>query len=165
MSYAFSACGFQVRKLWPDYQGQFLCIDVMGGEAVDQLTEQQQGKVRQLTVDIDAFSTNFQNTVHSWKTKLEQIVQQDQRTVIWGGGSKGVTFLNLLNVTDVIEYVVDINPRKQGMYVAGTGQKIVSSEFLQEYQPEIVLVMNSIYSDEIQKNLTALGLSPKLVCV
>jgi len=165
LSRAFSVCGFQIHKLWQEYQGQFLCIDAMVGKVTDQLTEQQLEEVKKLTADITAFPTNFQNKINSWQTKLESIAQHGRRAVVWGGGSKGVTFLNLLNVTDAIEYVVDINPRKQVMYVAGTGQRIVPPEFLQEYQPEVVFVMNEIYAEEIRQTLTALDLSSELMCV
>jgi len=60
---------------------------------------------------------------------------------------------------------VDINPRKQGMYVAGTGQKIVPPEFLRDYQPDVVIVMNPIYEGEIRQMVADWGLTPELMCV
>ena len=48
---------------------------------------------------------------------------------MWGAGARGVTLLNMLNDSR-IEYAVDINPRKQGKYVPGTGQQIVEPTFL-----------------------------------
>ena len=48
---------------------------------------------------------------------------------MWGSGSKGVAFLTALNMHTPdceIEYVVDINPFREGEYMAGTGQEIVS---------------------------------------
>jgi hypothetical protein len=85
--------------------------------------------------------------------------------VVWGGGSKGVTFLNMLKAQHQIEYVVDLNPRKQGKYVAGTGQKIVPPEFLWEYRPDIVIVMNPIYENEIRQMLNELAIEPILMCM
>ena len=52
---------------------------------------------------------------------------------------------------------MDINPRKQGMYVAGTGQQIVPPEFLKYYQPDVVIVMNPIYESEIRQIIEGLG--------
>jgi hypothetical protein len=69
----------------------------------------------------------------------------------------------MLNVQDAITYVVDINPRKHGHFVTGTGQQIVPPEFLQEYQPDVVIVMNPIYKDEIKKTLGQFGLSAELL--
>ena len=64
-----------------------------------------------------------------------------------------------------IEYVVDINPHRQGSYMAGTGQKIVSPEFLKDYRPDIVIVMNPIYSEEITKQLKSMRLEPEILTV
>ena len=61
-----------------------------------------------------------------------------------------------------VEYIVDINPHKQGRFVAGSGQQIVGPEFLKEYQPDIVLVMNPIYQNEIQDALEKAGLKRDL---
>jgi len=96
--------------------------------------------------------------------ELEQIKGKGQRAVVWGAGSKGVTFLNVLNIQDQIEYVVDINLRKQGMYIAGTGQQIVPPEFLRNYQPDVVIVMNLIYKVKFNSS-QQLDLTAKLVCV
>jgi hypothetical protein len=66
---------------------------------------------------------------------------------------------------DDIEYVVDINPRKQGMYLAGTGQQIVAPEFLRSYSPDLVIIMNSIYRDEISAQLREMGSSPEVIAL
>ena len=46
--------------------------------------------------------------------------------ILWGGGSKAVAFLTTLDVREGIEYAVDINPRRSGTFLAGTGQEIVA---------------------------------------
>lgn len=74
-----------------------------------------------------------------------------------------MTFLNTLKTQDQIEYVVDINPRKRGRYVPGTGQQIVPPEFLRDYQPDVVIVMNPIYKSEIQQLIKSLGLTAKFL--
>ena len=68
-----------------------------------------------------------------------------------------------LNVCNEIDYVVDINPHRQGTFMAKTGQKIVSPEFLKDYQPNKVIVMNAIYKNEIRQNLQEMGLSPEIL--
>ena len=76
-----------------------------------------------------------------------------------------MTFLNLLKTQGSIEYVVDINPRKQGMYVAGTGQEIIPPELLPKHPPDVAIVMNPIYETEIRQVLKDLGLDCEVVCV
>ena len=60
---------------------------------------------------------------------------------------------------------MDINPLKQDKYVAGTGHKIVAPEALRERRPDVVLVMNPIYCDEIRRTLDAMDIGAELVAV
>ena len=46
-----------------------------------------------------------------------------------------------------------------------TGQEIVSPDFSGEYRPDVVIVMNSVYVNEIKKDLTRLGLAPKVLAL
>jgi hypothetical protein len=78
--------------------------------------------------------------------------------VVWGSGSKGVAFLSALGGGSEIEYVVDINPFRQGKFMAGTGQEIVSPAFLADYKPDVAIAMNPIYRGEIQDDLRRMGL-------
>ena len=97
---------------------------------------------------------------------LMDIKQAKKKIVLWGAGSKGVTFLNILNITNQVRHVVDINPRKHGKYIAGTGQEIVHTEFLKSYKPDYIVVMNPIYLNEVQQYANKeLGLSVNLLTV
>ncbi len=51
------------------------------------------------------------------------------------------------------------------MYIPGTGQQIVPPAFLQTYQPDVVLVMNSIYTDEIRAMTRELNVDPEFIGV
>ena len=68
-------------------------------------------------------------------------------------------------IGDEIEYAVDINPGKQGSYLAGSGQEIVAPAFLADYRPDVVIVMNRIYEKEIAEQLAALSPSTRTQCV
>ena len=49
------------------------------------------------------------------------------RLALWGAAAKGVTFANLVDPDRAyFECLVDINPAKQGGYVAGTGHPIIA---------------------------------------
>jgi hypothetical protein len=90
---------------------------------------------------------------------------EGKRVVVWGGGSKGATFLSLTNAKSIIDYVVDINPRKHGMYISGTGHKIVPPSFLKNKKPDIVIIMNPNYVKEIGKICGELGIKVELKTV
>ena len=66
--------------------------------------------------------------------------------VVWGAGSKGVAFLNTIDTADASDNVVDINPRKHGMHVAGTGQEIIGPAALKTADPSLIIVMNPNYA-------------------
>ena len=100
-----------------------------------------------------------------WRSYLNDQYAAGRRVVLWGSGSKGVAFLTTLGIEREITYTVDINPHKHGMFMAGTGQQIVSPTFLREYRPDVVVVMNPIYRDEIQRDLARLGVSADVVTV
>ena len=62
-----------------------------------------------------------------------------------------------------IDYVVDINPHRQGNYMAKTGQEIVGPGFLREYKPDVVIVMNPIYRDEIAAEMHRQAVEAEIV--
>ena len=94
---------------------------------------------------------------------MEEIRGRNQRAVVWGAGSKAVSFLNALEITDEIPYVVDINPYKKGRYIPGSGQKIVQPLFLKKLRPEIVILMNPIYRQEIEAQLRKFEVKAELI--
>ena len=72
-----------------------------------------------------------------------------ERLAIWGSGSKCVAFLTTLGLSDEIGCIVDINPHRHGKFIPGPAKEVMPPEFLKEYQPATVIVMNPIYRDEI----------------
>ena len=165
LSRTFSSCGFHICKLTEEYEGQYLCIDALPSKQSASDSEREQHfEVDRIARDIESFASNYQKKFEKCKHKIEQIEGTGQRAVIWGAGSKGVTFLNTLKNLQ-IEYAVDINPRKQGMYIPGTEQRIVAPEFLRDYQPDVIIVMNPIYKIEIRELTNRLELTTKFVYV
>ena len=51
------------------------------------------------------------------------------------------------------------------MHVAGTRQKVVPPEALLEAKPDLVIVLNPIYRDEIADSAKKLGLEAEFVAV
>ena len=86
------------------------------------------------------------------------MLDEGKRIVVLGAGARGLTFLGIFrNIfsDQRIEYAVDINPHKHGMYIPGTGQKIVSPEFLQEYRPDFIILANPAYGKEIERTVNS----------
>jgi hypothetical protein len=69
-----------------------------------------------------------------------------------------------VNDKQSIEYVVDVNPRKQGLYTPCTAHRVIAPEQLRHIKPDVVIVMNPVYADEIRLTLDGLGLAPEIFC-
>jgi SAM-dependent methyltransferase len=160
---AFASCGFEVRDLSEAYAGQFLTLEALPGDGLTRVAAGARSDPGQVADRAGVFGRRYLEKVDTWRRHVDRLARAELRVVVWGAGSKGVTFLNTLESESRIEYVVDINPRKQGMYVAGTGQEIVTPEFLVEYRPDVVIVVNPVYKEEIQERVETLGLDTEMV--
>jgi SAM-dependent methyltransferase len=164
MARAFRTAGFDVVDLDLAFDDQYLLLaarptTVANPEPISALEDD----LGVLSDAVDHFEKGYRDTVVHWREMLRSNRAAGGRTVIWGAGSKGVSFLSAMGNGDDIEYAVDINPHKHDMYMAGTGQRIVPPEFLTEYQPDLVIAMNPVYLDEIGYKLRSLGVEAKLV--
>lgn len=154
----FSSCGFTVRKVYECYKGQFLGIEAVPNKQHLCSVDDQYNDIDAVAQAINSFLDKYRRKIEKWRSRLDKIKKRGARTILWGAGARAVSFLNSLNITDQIPYVVDINPRKFGKYLPGTAQQIVPSAFLRNYRPNVVIVMNDIYKDEIEHNIEDLGL-------
>lgn len=161
----FRRCGFDVIRLAREYDDQYLMIEARPGDGKGGVPLELEDDLASVARDVTDFSERCTRKLDAWRRDLQRIDQAGCRVVIWGAGSKGVAFLTTLNVREQIEYAVDINPHKHGTYMAGTGQRIVGPEFLREYRPDVVVVMNPVYCDEIRRYLDRMGVTAELIPV
>ena len=112
---------------------------------------------------VQSFAARVPDRIAEWRHRLGRYREKGLKTVVWGAGSKGVTFLSTLNVPGAVEYVVDINPHMRSHYIAKTGLEIVTPSILGDYRPDIVILMNPVYRPEIIAQLAGLGLSPEVI--
>ena len=166
LAYLFQKCGFEVLRVAEEYDGQYLMIEARPGDCTeDSFSVKAENSVSVLQEDVATFAENLQKKLDQWRKIIEEVREREQQAVIWGSGSKGVAFLTTLQIKDDISYAVDINPRKRGTFMAGTGHEIVAPDFLRELRPDLVIVMNPVYRQEIQRDLSRMGLQPQLVTV
>ncbi|HIH32494.1 TPA: class I SAM-dependent methyltransferase, partial [Candidatus Woesearchaeota archaeon] len=156
IQYLFNSCGLKILDISEDFGGQYLLVEAAIGKA-----KENKADTEQLRLLIDKFSSDYVKKKDYWKKFIED--NEGKRIVVWGAGSKGVTFLNILEDKKAIEYIVDLNPHKCGKYVPGAGTKVIAPEFLKEYKPDIVILMNALYEEEVRKKLTSLGLESEIV--
>jgi C-methyltransferase C-terminal domain len=114
-----------------------------------------------LAPKVAAFATGVAADLVRWRSWLKERRRQRQKTVLWGGGSKAVAFLTTLGLGDAIAYTVDLNPRRSGTFIAGTGHAIMAPEALKKDPPDALIVMSPIYLPEIKAQLDAMGIRPQ----
>jgi 2-polyprenyl-3-methyl-5-hydroxy-6-metoxy-1,4-benzoquinol methylase len=157
---AFRTAGFDPIDVWTDYDDQYVLIAARPGSGRSPLLAKEEPP-EALATTVKSFTAGVAADRARWRGWLGDLHRGGQRTVLWGGGSKAVGFLTTLDVKDGIDYAVDINPRRHGTFIAGTGQQIVGPAFLAEYQPDVVIVMSPIYLPEITAELKRLRVRPK----
>ncbi len=180
LAHLFERHGFRVLAVNEVFGGQFLTI-----EAVPEVGARGQGPgvreersalepgtwnlepsdegVTALTETARAFAAAYAAKRDEWCGRLRNLAAAGKRGVVWGAGSKGVTFLNATGAGEEIVAVVDINPRKQGKYVAGTGQRIVAPAELADIRPDFVIIMNANYREEIGGMLAEVGVAAEIL--
>jgi len=161
----FRQTGFEVIDISLDYDDQYILIDALPTDKISKASSGLEEDIDELKEDVKVFHDKFQEQSRKWKTLFAESNSRNQKVVLWGSGSKAVAFLTTLGLYKEVEYVVDINPYRNGKYIPGTGQEIVCPEFMTEYKPDIIVVMNPIYRNEISKQLEYLGIQSELLSV
>lgn len=161
LAYTFAVAGFETSEVREEFAGQFMSIEGVRCDG-ERRAIADSTAVQSLHQTIETFASRFAQQQSQWRSSLEAMFSAGKKVVIWGSGSKGVTFLNLLKLKK-IHYAVDINPRKQGKYIPGGGQAIVAPEQMRDYRPDVVIVMNPLYKQEIEQSLIALGLGAQVM--
>ena len=95
------------------------------------------------------------------RSRIKRIRQSNQKTIAWGAGARAVTFFNLFDIKEEVPFIIDINDKRHGKYLPGSGQKIVNPEFILEYQPDLLIITNPTYADEIKAQASDLGIHPE----
>jgi len=156
--------GYRFVSLKQDYGGQFLSVaaEAGAGDFAPHKVEKEEGFSRAI---VENFNRWFAERIEEWEKRLTELVCHNRRVVIWGGGSKGVMFLNNISTAGAVDGVIDINPMKQGHYIPGTGHQIVSPDSLQKSKPDVIIIMNPLYAEEIETFCRNVGIGVELTVV
>jgi hypothetical protein len=157
----FRSSGFDVIEVAEAYDNQFVGIEAK--VAVTPPAVGLAADLPHLTSLVVTFSDHLVTSLQGWNERLRSFGDQGKKVVVWGAGGKGVSFMNFLDEAHRVDAMVDVNPRKQGMYLAGSGHEILAPEALIERRPDVIVVMNPLYEDEITTRVRSLGLTSTTV--
>jgi SAM-dependent methyltransferase len=116
------------------------------------------GRERSLGFDSLEAHRSFAQKVHETKWRLLEFLiarrREGKRIVGYGAPGKGNTLLNFCGIrTDLLEYTVDRNPYKQGMFLPGTHIPIKHPESLEQDRPDYILILPWNLKEEIVEQL------------
>ncbi len=166
----FRAAGFDVRRLYKVYDGQYLMLEAQPTAMPTAPRLPQEDDLESLPALVGRFERQVGDRLQSLSRTIGRHQAADHRLAIWGSGSKCVSLVSALVNSLGLSIIgperlaiVDINPHKHGKFLAGSGLQIVGPDALARFRPDAALIMNSIYTEEIRRELAARGLEPELI--
>lgn len=97
---------------------------------------------------------NFAQRIEKNKKDLMDLLVQlklSKKSVIgYGAPAKGNTLLNYFGIdNNIVDYIIDDSPLKQGLYTPGTHIPVVSSEILKKELPDYIFILAWNFADPI----------------
>jgi len=82
--------------------------------------------------------------------------KENKKVIGYGAAAKGNTLLNYCGIkgTDLIEFVVDASPFKQGLFLPGSKIPIVDESQIFAYKPDFIVILPWNIKEEITKQLS-----------
>jgi SAM-dependent methyltransferase len=161
----FREQGFEVTDLTLEYGRQYI---VQYARPTSGRTTPRLGLEEDLT-EMQALAQGYPERVKrvqdAWRGLVTSESADGRTVVLWGGGSKGVSFLTTLGLDDEVAAVVDVNPYKRGKFMPGSAHRVVAPTELIHNPPDLVIVMNPMYVLEIRASLKAMNLHPDIIAV
>ena len=95
----------------------------------------------------------FASEINGYKDKLikllKQIISSGHKIVGYGASHSTTTLLHHFELGEYLEFLVDDNPAKHGLYSPGYGLPVFSSVKLSETKPEYALILGWQHQDSI----------------
>jgi SAM-dependent methyltransferase len=106
------------------------------------------------------FQSRAEKVKDDFVSFLIEAKRQGKRVAGYGAAAKGNTLLNFSGCRrDLVAYVVDRNPAKQGKFLPGSRIPIVSEEVLYRDKPDYVVILPWNLKAEVMQQLRDAGMS------
>ena len=105
-----------------------------------------------------AFAEQVRETKRSLLELLIGLKRQGKSIAGYGAAAKGNTLLNYCGVgADVLDFVVDRSPHKQGLFLPGTRLEIRAPEAIDQCRPDYVMVLPWNLQEEVTAQLARIA--------
>ena len=157
---AFGRAGFRDVKSTLVFGDQYLWVEATTSSSERGAQTYDPGDIAELA---RSYLRKESEMLARWNDAIESL-RKSGPVVLWGAGAKGVTSASLFDPrAEKLSGVVDLNPRKQGRYIAGSGHEIFSPTELKRRGVKSVVLMNPNYLDEIRRLLEAERINVNIV--
>ena len=124
------------------------------GEAVARLLAREEREGLRSPERYAKFAEDVKESKRALLELLIRLRREGKQVVGYGAPGKGNTLLNYCGIrTDLLDYTVDRNPYKHGLYTPGTHIPIFPPEKIAETRPDYILVLPWNLIDEIASQL------------
>lgn len=152
---------FDVQEL-PTHGGSLRVFADLAGNKENRVTaavEAILGKEKVAGIEEVSFYTSFQGKAEQIKDDLLLYLikakRAGQKIAAYGAAAKGNTLLNFSGIrSDLVGFVVDRNPAKQGKFMPGSRIPIVGEERLRANKPDILLLLPWNLQTELKEQLS-----------
>ena len=105
-----------------------------------------------------AFQVRAEKVKDDFVNFLADAKRQGKTVAAYGAAAKGNTLMNFAELgSDLIQYVVDKNPAKQGKFMPGSRIPIVSPEALHSQRPDYLVILPWNIANEVTQQNAALA--------
>ncbi len=143
LSFALARAGFADIAVDHVFDGQYLlAIAHSGGSGAAELPAGAAARAEACA----RFARTVADRTGDWMRRIDRA----GGVALWGAGAKGVTFAGAVDPDGAkISCLIDVNPRKQGHFVASSAHSILSPEQAAAKGVRTAIVMNPNYRGEI----------------
>ena len=160
----FRSAGFDLIDLRLEFDEQYLILEARPASGPTAMRFDLEDDLAAVAEAVSGFPAAVERQMSHWRRVIETTLNAGQRVVLWGSGSKAVGFLSTLKLADDrVPFVVDINPRSRAHSSPAPPSASSGRTALVEYRPDVVIVMNPIYREEIRRDLDVRGLRPDVL--
>lgn len=159
---ALELAGFAVNRVSSVFGGQYLWSEAQPAhQAIEPVFAPEEAPAL-----AEEFGQLERRLVAHWRAELRSMKEAHSGIGVWGAGAKGVTFVNMIDPGGtLVKALVDVNPRKQGRFVPGTGHAIIAPERIAQEGLSALVVLNPNYAGEIAAYVAKNNLSARVVNV
>ncbi len=161
----FRACHFEVLDLHLEFDDQYLLVEARPTDDSSGKRHPLEEPVEEMIRRVEQFRAGVEHQKGRWIRQVRQLHESGKKPIVWGSGSKCVAFLTTLGIDREIGCVVDINPRRHGKFISGVVKQVMPPDYLREYKPGAIIVMNPIYKNEVEEMARGMGLSAEILTV